>query len=97
MKRFSPYHLSAASQIAALVLIAAVIVLLVSRLDPLIALIVAVAGLLFVRLSPYLFVCPQCGKGVRDFDPRIGGTWLQKRRIWPERECSGCGTRLDVI
>jgi len=96
MKRFSPYHLSAASQLLTLALVVAVVVILLAHIDPLIALVLAVAGLLIARLGPYLFVCPACGKGVRDFDPRLGSTWLQKRRIWPDRICSNCGTRLDA-
>lgn len=97
MKRFSPYHLSAATQLLTLALIASVFIILVSRIDPLIAFVIAAAALLFVRISPYLVACPECGKGVREFDPRVGPTWLRKRQIWPERTCSGCGTRLDAV
>jgi hypothetical protein len=97
MRRFSPYHLSAASQIATLVLVAVAIFIVATGVDPLFALLAAAVGLILQKISVDLFACPRCGKPVRDHDPRIGGTWLSKRRIWPERECSGCGTRLDVI
>jgi hypothetical protein len=97
MRRFSPFHLSAASQIATLVLLAIVAFIFATGLDPLFALLAAALGLILQKVGLDLFACPRCGKRVRDYDPRIGGTWLSKRRIWPERECSGCGTGLDVI
>lgn len=97
MRRFSPYHLSAASQIATLAVLAVVVVIFATGVDPLFALLAAAFGLIMQRVSVDLFACPQCGKRVRDFDPRIGGTWLSRRRIWPERDCSSCGSRLDVI
>jgi predicted RNA-binding Zn-ribbon protein involved in translation (DUF1610 family) len=96
MSRFSPYHLSAASQIATLALLACVVFIFATGLDPLFALLAAALGLILQKIS-LIFACPRCGKRVRDYDPRIGGTWLSRRRIWPERTCSSCGSALDGI
>ena len=63
--------------------------------------------ILWLLALPTLFffhavsACPTCGKYPGHYYPLGEHGWPGKRlrfkRLWPERQCSGCGTALDGI
>ena len=94
--RFSPYAIGAASQLAVVALLASGIALNVAGVDPLIGLIVILTGGVTYWIGYSLSRCPSCGKPTLALERGIDSL-ARRRRAWPERLCSGCGTRLDGL
>lgn len=98
---FSPYEIAAAGVQIHLIFFAAAVLLLIIRHSiaaMAIALVISAAGGLIAHWG---VTCPGCGKSVMHY---YLTAWGERRRgepfgkrPWPERVCSSCRMRLDIV
>ncbi len=95
---FSPYEFAVAGELFLSLTVAVMLLLAAAGVGRIGFILIGIFMLLFVACEE-LSRCPQCRR-------RPSGYYFVKRsgeqipiisRLWPERVCSGCGTRLDGI
>ena len=100
---FSPYEIAVIGRVISLILVAAAMIIwfphptrvtpLAGGIGAILFLLAPMAGLLWEEFS----LCPTCGKSPFAKEKGETGYMLRFRRHhWPERQCSECGTALDI-
>lgn len=95
---FSPHELALLAGLPTLVLLTGS-GLLVRSAHPILGLLLFAFAWAWCIAFGVLSLCPNCGKSPWYYRPF--GTyrfpWRRPPRLWPEHECSACGTSLDGI